>query len=71
MVRYIVYMDVTGRTIMPGLICTHSHIGGVGAADGSGPIRPGVRVYGWINVHDSGFRQALARIIHKIRSEWT
>jgi len=53
-------IDVDGRTIMPGLICTHSHIGGVGAADGSGPMQPGVRVSDSINIHDSGFRRALA-----------
>lgn len=49
-----------GRVIMPGLVCTHSHIGGVGAADGSGPIQPGVRVSDSINVHDSGFKRAVA-----------
>ncbi len=54
------HTDLSGKTIMPGLICTHSHIGGVGAADHSGPIQPGVRVYDSINVHDSGFRRALA-----------
>ncbi|MEM8669727.1 MAG: amidohydrolase family protein [Planctomycetota bacterium] len=53
-------IDVSGKTIMPGLVCTHSHIGGVGAADGSSPIQPGVRVSDSINVHDSGFRRALA-----------
>jgi imidazolonepropionase-like amidohydrolase len=53
-------IDVDGRIIMPGLICTHSHIGGVGAADGSGPIQPGVRVSDSINIHDSGFRRAVA-----------
>ncbi|MCP4885663.1 MAG: amidohydrolase family protein [Planctomycetaceae bacterium] len=53
-------IDARGRIIMPGLICTHSHIGGVGAADGSGPIQPGVRVFDSINVQDSGFRRALA-----------
>ena len=53
-------VDVSGKTIMPGLVCTHSHIGGVGAADGSGPIQPGVRVYDSINVRSSGFRRALA-----------
>ena len=26
--------DVTGKVIMPGLICTHSHIGGIGGAEG-------------------------------------
>ena len=53
-------VDVKQRVIMPGLICTHSHIGGIGAADGSGPIQPGVRVYDSLNVRDSGFKRALA-----------
>jgi len=53
-------IDVSGKTIMPGLVCTHSHIGGVGAADASGPIQPGVRVLDSINVRDSGFKRALA-----------
>ena len=53
-------VDAKGRVIMPGLVCTHSHIGGPGAADGSSPIQPGVRVYDSLNVHDSGFRRALA-----------
>jgi imidazolonepropionase-like amidohydrolase len=53
-------IDARGRTIMPGLICTHSHIGGTYAADGSGPIQPGVRVLDALNVRDSGFRRALA-----------
>lgn len=52
--------DCRGRTIMPGLICTHSHIGGIGGADSSGPIQPGVRIFDSINVHDSGFRRAVA-----------
>ncbi|MEM7313476.1 MAG: amidohydrolase family protein [Planctomycetota bacterium] len=53
-------VDAKNKTIMPGLICTHSHIGGIGAADGSGPIQPGVRVYESLNVRDSGFKRALA-----------
>ena len=53
-------IDVKGRVIMPGLVCTHSHIGGPYAADGSGPIQPGVRVLDSLNVHDSGFKRALA-----------
>lgn len=52
--------DVSGKVIMPGLICTHSHVGGIGAADESGPIQPGVRVFDSINVRDSGFQRALA-----------
>ena len=53
-------VDMSGRVIMPGLICTHSHIGGIGAADGSQPIQPGVRVADSLNVRDSGFKRALA-----------
>jgi imidazolonepropionase-like amidohydrolase len=57
------HVDVAGRVIMPGLVDTHSHIGGsgsLGGADGSGPIQPGVRIYDSINVHDSGFKRAVA-----------
>lgn len=53
-------IDATGKWIMPGLVCTHSHIGGVGAADGSSPIQPGVRILDSINVKEAGFKRALA-----------
>ena len=56
-------IDVAGKIIMPGLVDTHSHIGGsggLGGADGSGPIQPGVRIYDSINVLDSGFKRAAA-----------
>ncbi len=53
-------IDCAGKFIMPGLVDTHSHIGGAGGADGSGPIQPGVRVRDSINVRSSGFKRALA-----------
>jgi imidazolonepropionase-like amidohydrolase len=54
-------IDASGKWIMPGLVCTHSHLGGgVGAADGSAPIQPGVRILDAINVRSSGFKRALA-----------
>lgn len=53
-------IDASGKVIMPGLVCTHSHVGGGAAADGSDPIQPGVRIYDSINVKDSGFRRAIA-----------
>ncbi len=56
-------IDVAGKTIMPGLICTHSHIGGsgsLGGADGSGPIQPGVRIFDSLDVYDPGFKRAVA-----------
>src|SRR5688572_10733923 len=51
-------VDLAGKFLMPGLVCTHSHIGGGGGADGSGPVQPGVRILDSINVHDSGFKRA-------------
>ncbi|HMO14023.1 MAG TPA: amidohydrolase family protein [Pirellulaceae bacterium] len=53
-------IDATGKVIMPGLVCTHSHVGGIGGADSSGAIQPDVRIYDSINVRDSGFRRAVA-----------
>lgn len=52
--------DVSDKTIIPGLICTHSHLGGFGGADGSGPIQPDVRILDSLNVRDAGFRRAVA-----------
>jgi imidazolonepropionase-like amidohydrolase len=52
--------DVRGKVLFPGLVDTHSHIGGGWAADGSAPIQPGVRVLDSINVRDSGFQRAQA-----------
>lgn len=53
-------IDARGKVIMPGLVDTHSHIGGAGGADGSAPIQPDVRVLDAVNPLDSGFRRAVA-----------
>jgi imidazolonepropionase-like amidohydrolase len=55
-----VEIDCGGKVIMPGLVDTHSHVGGTAGADGSGPIQPGVRVRDSLNVRSSGFKRALA-----------
>ncbi len=52
--------DASGKVIMPGLVDTHSHIGGIGGADSSGPIQPEVRIHDSLNPRDHGFRRALA-----------
>ncbi len=52
--------DVTGAIIMPGLVDTHSHIGGGWAADSSAPIQPSVRILDSVNVRNSGFSRARA-----------
>lgn len=53
-------IDCTGKVIMPGLVDTHSHIGGIGGADSAAPIQPEVRIHDSINIRDSGFRRAVA-----------
>lgn len=53
-------IDAKGKVLMPGLVDTHSHIGGIGGADGSGPIQPDCRVLDSLSVMDSGFRRAVS-----------
>lgn len=53
-------IDVQGKWIIPGLVCTHNHVGGIAGGDGSNPIQPGIRVLDSINIRDAGFRRALA-----------
>jgi len=53
-------VECVGRVIMPGLIDTHSHVGGGWGGDASGPIQPDVRILDSINVRDTGFRKAAA-----------
>ncbi|MEZ6037681.1 MAG: amidohydrolase family protein [Planctomycetota bacterium] len=55
-----VAVDAAGRTIIPGLVCSHSHIGAVAGADGSGPIQPEVRALDSINARDPGIQKAQA-----------
>jgi imidazolonepropionase-like amidohydrolase len=53
-------VDARGKVIMPGLVDTHSHIGGGSGADRSATIQPSVRILDSINPFDSGFRRAVA-----------
>jgi imidazolonepropionase-like amidohydrolase len=52
--------DVAGRTIMPGLVDTHSHIGGGDGGDASAPTHADVRILDSLNPRDNGIRKARA-----------
>jgi imidazolonepropionase-like amidohydrolase len=52
--------DLTGKVIMPGLVDTHSHIGGGSGGDSSAPIQPDVSVFDSINPRDTSFQRAQA-----------
>ncbi len=53
-------VDLAGRVLMPGLVDTHSHVGGGWGADGSAPIQPDVRVLDSIDCRNTGFQRAQA-----------
>ena len=51
---------VDGMVLMPGLVDTHSHIGGGSGADRSTPIQPEVRILDSIDVRSASFQRAQA-----------
>jgi imidazolonepropionase-like amidohydrolase len=55
-----VVIDVTGKTIMPGLVDTHSHLGRVDGGDRSATLHPDVRALDAIDVKDTSLKKALA-----------
>ncbi len=52
--------DLKGKVLMPGLVDSHSHIGGVEGADSSAPIQPDIRALDSINVRDARIHKARA-----------
>lgn len=53
-------IDATGKTIMPGLVDTHSHVGGAAGADGTSPIQPDIRILDSINARSASLQRAQA-----------
>lgn len=52
--------DVAGKVLLPGLVDTHSHIGGGSGGDDSAALNPDVRILDTIDVRDPGFQRARA-----------
>lgn len=52
--------DLSGKTIMPGLVDTHSHIGAAAGGDLSSPLQPEVRTLDSIDVRDASIQKAQA-----------
>ncbi len=61
-------VDTDGKVIMPGLVCTHNHVGGIGGADSTEPIQPDVRIFDSINALDAGFKRVVAGGLTTINS---
>lgn len=53
-------VDATGKVILPGLVDTHSHLGGPAGGDNSAALNPDVRVLDAVNPTSDGFKKALA-----------
>lgn len=55
-----VTVDLAGKVVMPGLVDTHSHIGGGSGGDRSSPINPDVRLLDSFDARDPGLKRARA-----------
>jgi imidazolonepropionase-like amidohydrolase len=53
-------IDSTGHVILPGLVCTHSHVGEPWGADSSDPVQPEVRSFDGIDVRAASVHRARA-----------
>ncbi len=53
-------IDAGGKVIIPGIVDTHSHIGGPEGGDGSNALNPEVRVLDAINPSSNEFKKALS-----------
>jgi imidazolonepropionase-like amidohydrolase len=53
-------IDLTGKVVMPGIVDTHSHIGGPEGGDSSAPIQPDARVLDSVNVRSATIEKARA-----------
>jgi len=59
-------INATGKVIMPGLVDSHSHLGGPEGGDASAALNPDARAMDAINPTSDGFKKALAGVITTI-----
>lgn len=52
--------DLAGKVVMPGLVDSHSHIGGGSGGDASSSLHPSVRILDAINARDASIQKARA-----------
>ncbi len=52
--------DASGKVIMPGLVDTHSHVGGGDGGDRSSPLQPDVRILDALDARHDGIQKAQA-----------
>lgn len=55
-----IVQDAKGKIIMPGIVDTHSHLGGPEGGDNSAALNPDTRAFDAINPTSDGFKKALA-----------
>ena len=55
-----IIQDAKGKIIMPGIVDTHSHLGGPEGGDNSAALNPDTRAFDAINPTSDGFKKALA-----------
>lgn len=53
-------IDATGKVLMPGLVDSHSHLGGPEGGDASAALHPDARAMDAVNPTSDGFKKALA-----------
>ena len=53
-------VDVSGKVILPGLVDSHSHLGGPEGGDASAALNPDTRAMDAVNPTSDGFKKALA-----------
>ena len=53
-------IDASGKVLMPGIVDTHSHVGGGDGGDSSGPMHPDVRILDALDPRADSFERARA-----------